>query len=124
MPRWPNGCFAAVPTVLPSEGTMAFKLLIVTVKNELTDQIVKTAKKAGASGSTVIPASGTGVEEAKTFFGLTLNVASDVILFLLDDAKVGPVMDAIRKAGNFDRPGTGVAFVLPVENVVGLHQRK
>lgn len=103
---------------------MAFKLLIVTVKNEITDKIVQTAKKAGASGSTVIPAHGTGVEEAKTFFGLSLNVASDVILFLLDEAKVPGVMEAVRKAGDFDRPGTGVAFVVPVESVVGLNQRK
>jgi hypothetical protein len=33
------------------------------------------------------------------------------------------VLDAIATAGKFDKPGTGIAFVLPVESVVGLESQ-
>ncbi len=46
---------------------MDFQLLIATVKSDLTDKIVKAAKQAGAPGSTVMPAHGTGINEAKHF---------------------------------------------------------
>ena len=42
------------------------------IKPNLTDKVVNSAKQAGATGATTIPASGTGAREAKTFFGLTL----------------------------------------------------
>jgi nitrogen regulatory protein P-II 1 len=32
-------------------------------------------------------------------------------------------LEAIRVAGEFDKPGTGIAFVLPVEQVIGLESQ-
>ena len=99
---------------------MAFQLVVAMVKSELTDRIVQAAKGAGAPGSTVLPAHGTGIHEAKTFFGMDLEIASDVILFLLTAELADKVLQAIRQEGRFDEPGTGIAFVIPVDRVVGL----
>lgn len=99
---------------------MDFQLIVATVKSDLTEQIVKAAKKAGAPGSTILPAHGTGIHEAKSFFGLELDIASDVILFLLETHLVDDVLQAIYKQGSFDDPGTGIAFVLPVTKAIGL----
>ncbi|MBF0380308.1 MAG: P-II family nitrogen regulator [Magnetococcales bacterium] len=99
---------------------MEFQLLIVTVKSDLTDKIVKVAKKSGAPGSTILPAHGTGIHEAKSFFGLELDITTDMIIFLLEEHLVDPVLEAVGKAGEFNKPGTGIAFVLPVMKVVGL----
>ena len=99
---------------------MAIKCVMAMVKPNLTDRIVEAAKKSGASGATVLSASGTGAGEAKTFFGLTLDIGTDVVVFLLDDTLVDPVLNAIEEAGRFNEPGTGVAFVVPVEKAVGL----
>ena len=54
---------------------MANKCILAMVKPDLTDRVVDSAKKAGATGATIIPASGTGAGEAKTFFGLSLESA-------------------------------------------------
>ena len=102
---------------------MAHKLLISTVKPDVTDAIVTAAKAAGAPGATIIPGRGTGAHEAKTFFGLSLEEQTDVVIVLLTDDLVRPVMDAISQAGEFDKPGTGIAFVLEVVDVVGLGAR-
>ena len=97
---------------------MKFKMLFAPVKTHKTDAIVDAAKAAGATGATIIPARGTGVHEAKTFFGLTLEDQTDIVMFLLEEHIVDQVLEAIRTAGEFDKPGTGIAFVLPVEQVV------
>ncbi len=102
---------------------MRFKLIITTVKTDVTDRVVDAAKKAGATGATIIPARGTGIHEAKTFFGLTLEAQTDVVIFLLEEHLVDPVMKAIYEAGHFEKPGTGIAFVLPVDQVAGLESQ-
>lgn len=102
---------------------MNFQLIVTTVKSDLTENIVKAAKKAGAPGSTILPAHGTGIHEAKSFFGLELDISSDVILFLLEEHLVDTVLETIHQAGNFDKPGTGIAFVIPVVKTLGLQQQ-
>jgi nitrogen regulatory protein PII len=102
---------------------MRFKVIISTVKADVTDRIVDAAKAAGATGATIIPARGTGIREAKTFFGLTLEAQTDVVMFLLPEHLVETVMKAIYEAGHFEKPGTGIAFVLPVDKVAGLESQ-
>lgn len=103
---------------------MAYKSIIAMVKPNLTDMVVDSAKEAGATGATIIPASGTGAHEAKTFFGLSLDVRTDVILFLVSQDLVAPVLSAIQEAGRFDEPGTGIAFVFAVEQTVGFESQQ
>lgn len=102
---------------------MAFKCIVAMVKPDLSDQVVHSAKQAGATGATIVPASGTGIKEAKTFFGLSLDIRTEVILFLVQEGSVASVLSAVREAGRFHEPGTGIAFVLPVEQVAGLESQ-
>ena len=102
---------------------MRFKAIIATVKPDVTDRIVDAAKATGATGATITPSRGTGIHEAKTFFGLTLEAQTDLVIFLLEEHLVEAVMKAICEAGHFEKPGTGIAFVLPVEHVAGLESQ-
>lgn len=102
---------------------MQFKVIFVSVKTDITDIVVSAAKKAGATGATIIAARGTGMREAKTFFGLSLEAPTDIVILLLEEHIVRQVLTAISTAGKFDQPGTGIAFVLPVESVVGLESQ-
>ena len=102
---------------------MRFKLILSSVKPDITDHIVDSAKAAGATGATIIPARGTGIKEAKTFFGLSLEAQTDIIMLLVEEHLVTDILNAIKEAGEFHKPGTGIAFVLPVEHVVGLESQ-
>ena len=102
---------------------MRFKLVTAMVKTDVTDGIVDAAKAAGATGATIVPARGTGIHEAKTFFGLTLEARTDLVLFLLEEHLVGTIIKAISEAGQFEKPGTGIVFVSPVEQVAGLESQ-
>lgn len=102
---------------------MRFKIILASVKADISDKIVDAGKKAGATGATIIPARGTGIHEAKTFFGLSLEAQTDIIMFLVEEHIVKDIMDGIGTAGEFHKPGTGIAFVLPVEQVIGLESQ-
>ena len=102
---------------------MAYKSIIAMVKPDLTDRVVNSAKQVGVTGATIIPASGTGAHEAKTFFGLSLDIRTDVVIFLVDGEMVETVLSAIKEAGRFSEPGTGIAFVLAVEQTAGFESQ-
>lgn len=92
-----------------------------------TDAVLNAAREAGATGSTVINnARGEGVKQSKTFFGLNLETQRDVILFLVEEHLSRQILETIEKAGQFDeKPGTGIAVQIDVEDAVGVsHQIK
>lgn len=104
---------------------MHFKLIIAFVEDNKTDEIMDAARDAGATGCTVINnARGEGIKESKTFFGLTLTTQRDVVLLLVEQHLSRDILEHIGKVGKFDeKPGTGIAIVIDVEDAVGvLHQ--
>lgn len=102
---------------------MRFKIILASVKTDITDKVVDRAKESGATGATIIPARGTGIKEAKTFFGLTMEAQTDIIMFLVEEHITEDVLGGIKEAGKFHKPGTGIAFVIPVDKVVGLESQ-
>ena len=104
---------------------MHFKLICVLVEDTKTRDILAAARTAGAKGSTVLnQARGEGVEKAKTFLGLSLESQRDFILLLVEEHLARGVLETIARVGEFDeRPGTGIAFQVDVEDAVGVsHQ--
>lgn len=99
---------------------MKLKLIMAFVKPHITDKVVDAMKEAGATGATIIPARGTGIHEAKSFFGLSIEDKTDMIVFLVEEHVVENLLEVVKTSGKFDKPGTGIALVLPVEQIVGL----
>ncbi|HYN79733.1 MAG TPA: P-II family nitrogen regulator [Lamprocystis sp. (in: g-proteobacteria)] len=104
---------------------MHFKLIVVFIENTETESVLAAARDAGATGSTVIGhARGEGVEKSRTFFGLTLEAQRDVILLLVEEHLSRAILETIARAGHFEeRPGSGIAIQIDVEDAVGIsHQ--
>ncbi len=104
---------------------MHFKLIIGLVEDDKTDAVLKAAREEGATGCTVINhARGEGLEQTKTFFGLSLETQRDVLLFLVEEHMSRNILETIAKVGEFDaKPGTGIAFQIDVEDAVGVGQQ-
>lgn len=104
---------------------MHFKLLLAFVADEHTDTVIKAARAAGATGATVINnARGEGLVQAKTFFGLGLDIQRDMLLFLVEEHLSRHILEKIAEVGEFDaKPGTGIAFQIDVEDAVGVTQQ-
>ncbi len=104
---------------------MHFKLIISFVEDSKTEAVMKAARQAGATGATVInKARGEGLAKKKTFFGLSLDTQRDVVLFLVEEHLSRHILEKIAEVGEFEeRPGTGIAIQIDVEDAVGVtHQ--
>ena len=101
---------------------MKFKMIIAIVSDNKTEQILKTAREAGATGCTVIAsARGEGLKPSATFLGLTLEGQRDVVLLLVEEHLSRHILERIAVAGRFDETvGAGVAFQLDIEDAVGM----
>jgi len=104
---------------------MHFKMILALVSDERTDAVVKAARKVGATGATVISnARGEGLTRSRTFFGLSLDTQRDVLLFLVEEHLSRHILEEICRVGKFDdKPGTGIAFQLDVEDAVGIAEQ-
>lgn len=104
---------------------MHFKLLIAFVNDASSEKVMDAARDAGATGATIISnARGQGLEQKKTFFGLSLEVQRDVLLFLVEEHLSRHILETIAVVGEFDeKEGNGIAFQIDVEDAVGVsHQ--
>jgi uncharacterized protein YaaQ len=103
---------------------MHFKLIIALVEDAHSDEVMEAARKAGATGATLISqARGEGVEVSKTFLGLTLEKQCDVLLFLVEEHLSRSILETIEDVGMLEGKGHGIAFQIDVEDAVGVtHQ--
>lgn len=101
---------------------MNIKLIVAMVADDKRQRIIDAAREMGATGATVITSvRGEGLSPGKSFLGLDLNSQRDVVLFLVAGTRSREILETICEAGNFNEdPGAGVAFVMGIEDVVGL----
>lgn len=101
---------------------MRLKLIIALVSSDRTELVIDTARQAGATGATVITSGrGEGLKPAKTFLGLDLESACDLVLFLVAENRARSILESIRDAARMEQEtGAGIAFQLDIEDAVGL----
>ncbi len=101
---------------------MKFKMIIAFVQDEKSDLVIEVARENGATGCTVITnARGEGLKPEKTFMGLTVEGQRDVILMLVEEHLSRHILESLSKAARFEEePGTGLAVVLDIDDVIGL----
>jgi len=101
---------------------MHFKLIIALVDDARTQKVMEAARESGATGSTLVgDARGEGLKPKKTFFGLTMEASRDMLLFLVEEHLSRKILERIAEEAGFEKhPGSGVAFLIDVEDTVGL----
>ena len=104
---------------------MHFKLIIIMVEDERTNDLLDAAREAGATGCTVLnQARGEGINPARTFLGLSIDSQVDVIMLLAEKHMSREILEQVSKAGEFDEtPGTGIAFQIDVEDAIGVRHQ-
>ena len=85
-----------------------------------SELVMDAAKEVGARGGTVIHARGTANKEAEQYFKITIQPEKDIVMILVPLSIKDAVLHAIYKSAGLKTEGQGIAFSLPVNNVVGL----
>jgi len=106
------------------------RLLVAVVHDpEKLDEILSGFVEIGITGATVLNSEGMGSllsQDIPIFAGLQTLVSGSrpqnrLILSVIAEDKVQPVVDLLKDvAGDLDKPATGIAFTLPVDQVFGL----
>jgi len=101
---------------------MEFKheVIFCIVNAGFSDAVMDAAKEFGARGGTVIRARGTANQEAEKKFGITVQPEKEAVMILVKSEIKDDILHALYKAVGLKTPGQGIAFSLPVDNVVGI----
>jgi len=102
---------------------MKFDIVITIVPFEKESDAIEAIKKAGATGATVISAHGTGIKEASTFFGLTVELKQSLILSIVERHISQKIIKAVYNALDMKLPGRGIIFSFQIEAVMGLESQ-
>ncbi len=101
-----------------------YELLSIIVNHGNADQVMDAARRAGATGGTVINARGTARPEDATFFGITIVPEKEFVMILTPKGETAHIMDSIRKEFQDAEPGSGIAFRMAVEAFETLGPKK
>ena len=97
-----------------------YEAVMCIVNSGFSEQVMEAAKKAGAGGGTVMNARGTANKEAETFFHINIEPEKEIVVIIVSSDIKDDVLKNIYDEVGISTPGKGIAFSLPVDNVVGI----
>ncbi len=96
------------------------EVIFCVVNAGFSEAVMDAAKEFGARGGTVIRARGTANSESEKLFGITIQPEKEIVMILVPSEIKDDILHAIYKEVGLKTPGQGIAFSMPVDNVVGI----
>lgn len=106
------------------EQTTQFELILCIINEGFAETVMDAVKEVGAKGGTVLKARGTANPESEKFFNVTIHPEKEVLMILVKKDIKEQVLHAIYKVGGLNTAGQGIAFSMPVNNVVGIENKQ
>ena len=97
------------------------EIIMCIVNSGFSEAVMDAARELGARGGTVIRARGTANAEAEKLYGIAIQPEKEIVMILVDSSIKNDILHALYKAVGLKTPGQGIAFSMPVEDVVGLN---
>lgn len=101
-----------------------FELIMCIINAGFSDAVMDAARSCGARGGTVIHARGTARQEVETRFNFSIHPEKEVVLILASNKIKDDILHAIYQEVGLNSPGQGIAFSMPVDEVVGINNKK
>lgn len=102
------------------EDKMENSMILVTVNQGFTEEVMDTARKAGARGGTIIHARWAGSESTEEFYGITVQQEKEVIAIVAPTESRGIIMEAINKNHGMKTDAHGTVLAIGIDDMVRL----
>ena len=100
--------------------TITHAMILVTAKQGYSDDIMRTARAAGATGGTILKGLRCSPAEVATHFGISLQDEQEIVAIVVPKEKKTEIMTAISNQHGINTPAQGIVLSLPVDAIMGL----
>ena len=102
------------------EEGMENSMILVTVNQGFTEEVMDTARKAGARGGTIIHARWAGSESTEEFYGIKVQQEKEIIAIVAPSNKKKEIMEAINSNHGMKTEARGTVLSIGIEDMVRL----
>jgi len=95
-------------------------LIVSIVRKGWGSTVLEASVKAGARGGTVLFGRGAGINEQEKIFGMSIEPEKEVVLTVAYADRIDAILEEIVRSADLRSTGKGIAFVVPVDKVVGV----
>ena len=96
------------------------EVIFCIVNAGYSEDVMEAARAIGCRGGTVIRARGTANPESEKFFNIPIQPEKEIVMMVVKSTIKNEILHALYKAVGLNTAGQGIAFSVPVEDVVGL----
>jgi len=90
-------------------------LIVIVANRGYVDMVMNVARRAGATGGTVIHARGTGLDSSEKFFGVTIGAEKEMIFVVAEKEKRNDIMKSIMQEAGSNTEAGAILFSLPAK---------
>lgn len=101
---------------------MAGSLILVVVNQGHTDEVMDTAREAGARGGTVIRSRWAGADESRQFYGYTIQEEKEIIAIVTTPEHRNPIMEIINKKHGLQTEAGAMLCSMNIDTMAKLSQ--
>ncbi len=94
------------------------ELIVIVTNRGYVDMVMNVARRAGATGGTVIHARGTGIDSSEKFFGVTIGAEKEMIFVVAEKEKRNEIMRTIMLEAGSNSKAQSVLFSLPASQCI------
>ncbi|WP_262031802.1 P-II family nitrogen regulator [Microvirga sp. Mcv34] len=95
-------------------------MIVTIVRKGWGNTALEASIKAGATGGTILSGRGVGVNEKDSIFGIPIEPEKEIVLTLTHGSQADAILQEIIGAVELDKRGNGLAFIVPIEKIVGV----
>lgn len=95
-------------------------LIVTIVRKGWGSTVLQASVNAGARGGTVLLGRGAGIHERDKIFGMSIEPEKEIVLTIVEKDQVETILGEIVGTAELDAAGHGMAFVVPVHQLVGV----
>lgn len=98
------------------EAGNSHNLILVSVNQGYTDEVMDTARQAGARGGTIVRARWAGAEAMEPLLNISIQTEKEIIAIVANHKERESVMSAIQKAHGLETEAQAIVISLPIDH--------